>query len=651
MNISIRKATIDDSHFLQILEKSAFQIFQQSSALSIARSIQSNRQSVYIAEHNVKPLAVVGCYILIKYKKTARIFSISVAPSFQKQGIGVMLLQHALTLAKDARFEKVTLEVDAANKVIVDWYVSKGFSLVAELPDYYEAGKAALKMEYVFNEAKSRGKTRNIIVINQPEKWEFQNLNAEVISVKEYINNAVYHSNADLRIFNLCTSYKYQSYGYYVSLLASARGQRVVPSSTTLQDFQSIPIIRSVTNEIETLIASSLQKIPGSSLILHSYFGQTYQRGFSALAMKLYQLFEAPLLRIEFIKHDAWLIKEIKVLSLSKLPKEELPYVYSFAKKYFDKKRFTKSRLPNYKYDLAILVNPSEKTPPSCAKALQRFKHAANKKGMYCEFITKADFNKINEFDALFIRETTSVSDYTYEFSRLAYAEGLVVIDDPWSIMKCSNKIFQNETFKKHKVLTPQTKVLTKNVTSNQILESLNYPVVLKQPDSAFSMGVTKAENKAEAALALKALFKKSDMIISQEFLYSDFDWRIGIIDNTPIFACKYYMSQGHWQIYNWNTENNELEGNAETIAIENVPEIVVKTALKAARLIGDGLYGVDLKMIDGKVYVIEVNDNPNIDADVEDVVLKEKLYDTIISSIYSKIEAYKNVSRLVQEP
>ena len=50
----------------------------------------------------------------------------------------------------------------------------------------------------------------------------------------------------------------------------------------------------------------------------------------------------------------------------------------------------------------------------------------------------------------------------------------------------------------------------------------------------------------------------------------------------------------------------------------------MLNTALKAANLIGDGLYGVDLKQIGKKVYVIEVNANPNIDAGMEDQILKD---------------------------
>ena len=47
----------------------------------------------------------------------------------------------------------------------------------------------------------------------------------------------------------------------------------------------------------------------------------------------------------------------------------------------------------------------------------------------------------------------------------------------------------------------------------------------------------------------------------------------------------------------------------------------------------------MDLKEIDGKIVVIEVNDNPVIDAGVEDVVLKDELYLTVIHSIINRID------------
>ena len=52
--------------------------------------------------------------------------------------------------------------------------------------------------------------------------------------------------------------------------------------------------------------------------------------------------------------------------------------------------------------------------------------------------------------------------------------------------------------------------------------------------------------------------------------------------------------------------------------------------------------------MVNGEVYVIEINDNPNIDSDIEDLVLKDKLYDKIIRSIFNRIELNRNIAKYV---
>lgn len=64
-----------------------------------------------------------------------------------------------------------------------------------------------------------------------------------------------------------------------------------------------------------------------------------------------------------------------------------------------------------------------------------------------------------------------------------------------------------------------------------------------------------------------------------------------------------------------------------------------MKTALRAAALIGDGLYGVDLKQTADSVLVIEVNDNPNIDAGVEDLVLGDRLYSIIMEEFIRRLD------------
>lgn len=122
----------------------------------------------------------------------------------------------------------------------------------------------------------------------------------------------------------------------------------------------------------------------------------------------------------------------------------------------------------------------------------------------------------------------------------------------------------------------------------------------------------------------------------------TDFDWRIGIIDQKPLYACKYYMAKKHWQIIKRDAVGKRSYGNEETIPVELVPKHVIKTALKIANLIGNGLYGVDLKQIDNQCYVIEVNDNPSIDSGIEDSLMKDELYTRIMQVFLKRMEIRK---------
>jgi glutathione synthase/RimK-type ligase-like ATP-grasp enzyme len=98
-------------------------------------------------------------------------------------------------------------------------------------------------------------------------------------------------------------------------------------------------------------------------------------------------------------------------------------------------------------------------------------------------------------------------------------------------------------------------------------------------------------------------------------------------------------MATEHWQIVNWNAQESSREGSVESISVDQAPAGLIRTALKATSLIGDSLYGVDMKEVDGKFYVIEINDNPNIDAGIEDKILKDKLYSSIMEVFLNKIK------------
>ena len=292
---------------------------------------------------------------------------------------------------------------------------------------------------------------------------------------------------------------------------------------------------------------------------------------------------------------------------------------------------------------LAILYNNDEPNPPSNEQALERFCSAAQALGMRTEFLRRTEIERVSEFDALFIRDTTGVSNYTYQFARRAAAEGLVVVDDPDSILKCTNKVYVNELLIRHRVAVPKTLMVHRD-NVDQIVTVLGLPCVIKQPDGAFSLGVSKIESSDQLRSCVDKLFAKSDLLIAQEWLPTAFDWRVGVYDRRPLYVCKYFMAPGHWQVIK-REAGCQSEGLTQALSIGETPEIVVKTGLRAANLIGDGLYGVDLKETADQCYVMEVNDNPNVDAGKEDGVLENALYRELMGVFLRRIRERKRAT------
>ncbi|MEO9786808.1 MAG: RimK family alpha-L-glutamate ligase, partial [Aurantimonas coralicida] len=68
-------------------------------------------------------------------------------------------------------------------------------------------------------------------------------------------------------------------------------------------------------------------------------------------------------------------------------------------------------------------------------------------------------------------------------------------------------------------------------------------------------------------------------------------------------------------------------------------PPHVPDAGLRGARCIGDGLYGVDLKETDDGVFLIEVNDNPNLEHGVEDYAEKDEVWTRLTRWFIDRIE------------
>ncbi|MEC9318315.1 MAG: RimK family protein [Pseudomonadota bacterium] len=479
------------------------------------------------------------------------------------------------------------------------------------------------------------------LIINDISDWQPYYPSQSLLTANEYLQTPAAGKS---HILNLCDDLSYLSTGYYVSLLAEARGQRVLPSVNTINDLNNFNHYQLLANPVDKTASKYLAKQTGGTMQLIVCFGQTSVEPLKHLARQLFDRYPCPIININFIKeNDRWLIQSLSAGRLADLTDDEQT-LFGESLDLFNKRVWRKARAKKeYRYDLAILYNPEEAIPTSDKKALNLFIKAAKECDIEAELITADDYNRLLEFDALFIRETTKISHYTYHFAKKAEANGMVVIDHPDSIVKCANKVFLKELLDKHHVATPKTELLLlqSDIDYKELGEQLGYPVVLKIPDGSFSIGVEKVENETEFKAAAERLFEQSTILLAQEFLKTEYDWRIGVLNNRPIYACQYFMARNHWQIYNHSESSRAKSGSFETYGVHQAPKEVVKLALQATKLIGDGLYGVDVKMTQRGPVIIEINDNPSIESGVEDKLLGYELYRLIMADFGRRLDEH----------
>jgi glutathione synthase/RimK-type ligase-like ATP-grasp enzyme len=477
-----------------------------------------------------------------------------------------------------------------------------------------------------------------LFAVDRVQDWPFELPGSSVVTARAYLTDPDCSKGVDAQLINLTRTGRYQGRGYYVSLLAEARGHRPLPNVKTIEDLQSKAHLELLAREVDVLAQRALHHDESSEFELAAYFGRDAAERHAALAQQLFHLVRAPLLRAHFERDGArWRLVDLKAMAAADVPPQHRSLLLRAAAEYVtgrrtDARTLREPVLPR----LAILRDATENDPPSNPPALERFVAAAGEVGLQAELIGPRDIDRLGEFDGLFIRATTNVSHYTYEFSRQAAALGLVVIDDPDSILKCSNKVYLHELMSRHQIPTPRTMTVHRE-NLGQVVQALGLPCILKQPDSAFSLGVVKIDSEAQLQMRALQLLERSELLIAQQWLPTEFDWRVCVLDRRPLLVCRYFMAPGHWQVIKRESANRQ-EGAVQTLCVAEAPEAVVSTAVRAANLIGSGLYGVDLKQVANQCYLIEVNDNPNIDAGNEDRVLKNALYREILGVFSRRI-------------
>jgi glutathione synthase/RimK-type ligase-like ATP-grasp enzyme len=481
-----------------------------------------------------------------------------------------------------------------------------------------------------------------VILVDQPRDFPNADTPHKVITTSEYLARPRLFDLGRPKLVNLSRSYAYQSKGYYASLLAEARGHRVVPTVETMLELREAKLYEHALPELEDELNRCARKAdfqPEGEFKFLVCFGIAHDERFEAFGRLLFDWFRCPALEVT-VEPGRWLaIDRIRPRTITRLANGDGAFLREALHRHTKREWRNPKARSIAKYDLAVLYDPNEKMAPSSVATIKHFARIAEKHSVDIEPITKRQLAELAEYDGLFIRETTSIDNHTYRFARRAWQEGMPVIDDPVSMIRCTNKVFLMELLGSNQVPTPPTIMLAEGGDLARAADELGFPLVVKIPDGSFSRGVHKVANMDELRRITDELFEETDLVLAQKFMPTEFDWRVGVLAGEPLFVCQYRMARGHWQIVKHGANGGAREGGWKTFDLAQAPSDVIDLAVRAARPIGQGLYGVDLKQTDRGIVVMEVNDNPNLDHGVEDAVGKDEVWVRLLRWFIERFE------------
>ncbi len=341
-----------------------------------------------------------------------------------------------------------------------------------------------------------------LIILDSVSDWKPYYETDSIITAGEYLQNEQL-SQEKFLIINLCSDLSYNSEGYYCSLLAQARKHKVIPSVDAINSLdcdRTIKLQGLLKKTCHSWVCGSANANGiGSPCTIDIFFGDCEESSLKRLAKFIFDQFPFPILKATFSDNKFNQLEHFRTMALSELDDGQQT-LFANAIDRFNKKiwRFPKSR-KSFGYDLAILHDPKEKIPCSNTSALNLFVSEAKKMNVNAELITADDSSRLMEFDALFIRQTTAVNHITYQLSKKAQQADMVVIDDPTSIILCTNKVYLKELLDREKIPCPNSRLVFKTnpASYEELSQALGTTMVVKVPDGSFSIGVTKVTNRA----------------------------------------------------------------------------------------------------------------------------------------------------------
>lgn len=215
---------------------------------------------------------------------------------------------------------------------------------------------------------------------------------------------------------------------------------------------------------------------------------------------------------------------------------------------------------------------------------------------------------KLENIDAIIPRIGASITFYGTAVVRQFEMMKVFTAVESIALGRSRDKLRSLQILSRAGLGLPKTVFTNYSKNTDNIIDSLGgAPLVIKLLEGTQGVGVVLAENKNAASSVMEAFNGLKARVIAQEFIKEakGSDVRAFVVDGVVVGAMKRTGKEGEFR------SNLHRGGSAQIIELTDEEE---NAALKATRVLGLGVAGVDMLQSENGPLIMEVNSSPGLE-------------------------------------
>ncbi len=214
---------------------------------------------------------------------------------------------------------------------------------------------------------------------------------------------------------------------------------------------------------------------------------------------------------------------------------------------------------------------------------------------------------KLSSYDAIIPRIANSMTRYGCAIVRQFEMQGAWTASSSIAISRARDKLRSQQILTKAGIDTPKTLVSRNTADIDDLIEQIGLPVIIKLATSTHGNGVVLAETKKAAKSALQAFYLYNEdgtNILLQEYVKESagVDIRAFVVGSRVVASMKRQSLDDDFR--------SNLHKGGEGTSVKLTPE-EKRIVVKAAKVMGLHIAGVDLMRSERGPLVLEVNASP----------------------------------------